>query len=159
MKILKKVLSFYHINSQTKWMLIEAYMYLAWARYLKRLEFSKVAPSLGEQMVETPFIKNEVEKEILQRVSDVIHIMSHYTFWESECLVKAMAAMKMLEKRKIESTLYLGTSRDETGFIAHAWLRSGTFYVSGSEVMSKFTVVAKFAKEIKDNKLEEKKYR
>ncbi|KMY51874.1 lasso peptide biosynthesis B2 protein [Peribacillus loiseleuriae] len=156
MKMLRKVLSFYHVNGQTKWMLIEAYLYLAWARYLKRLAFSKVAPSLGEQMVETPFIKNELNKEILQSVSDAIHMMSRYTFWESECFVKAIAGMKMLEKRKIESTLYLGTSKDETGLIAHAWLRSGTFYISGSEGMSKFTVVAKFAKEMNDNKVEEK---
>ena len=78
--------------------------------------------------------------------------MSRYTFWESECLVKAMAGMKMLERRGIESTLYLGTAKDETGLIAHAWLRSGTFYVSGAEVMERFTVVAQFAKEIKQTK-------
>ena len=44
--------------------------------------------------------------------------------------------MKMLEKRNIESTLYLGIAKDEKGeLIAHAWLRSGPFYVSGAEVM------------------------
>ena len=41
--------------------------------------------------------------------------MSRYTFWESQCLVKAIAAMKMLERRQIESTLYLGTAKDENG--------------------------------------------
>ena len=40
--------------------------------------------------------------------------MSRYTFWESQCLVKAIAGMKMLERRHIESTLYLGTAKDET---------------------------------------------
>ena len=54
--------------------------------------------------------------------------MSKYTFWESQCLVKAIAGMKMLERRQIESTLYLGTAKDELGkLIAHAWLRSGPF--------------------------------
>ena len=34
----------------------------------------------------------------------------------------------MLEKRHIESTLYLGTAKDNHGeLIAHAWLRSGSF--------------------------------
>ena len=71
---------------------------------------------------------------------------------ESECLVKAIAGMKMLEKRNIESTLYLGTAKDENGeLIAHAWLRSGPFYISGAEVMERFTVVAKFAKEMSDS--------
>ena len=58
--------------------------------------------------------------------------MSRYTFWESQCLVKAIAGMKMLEKRNIESTLYLGTAKDEKGeLIAHAWLRSGLFLCIG----------------------------
>ena len=62
--------------------------------------------------------------------------MSRYTFWESQCLVKAIAAMKMLERRQIESTLYLGTAKDENGkLIAHAWLRSGPFYITGAEGM------------------------
>ena len=61
-------------------------------------------------------------------ISQAIHIVSKYTFWESQCLVKAIAAMRMLEKRGIESTLYLGTAKDESGkIIAHAWLRSGFF--------------------------------
>ena len=55
--------------------------------------------------------------------------------------------MKMLERRQIESTLYLGTAKDESGkLIAHAWLRSGPFYITGAEGMEKFTVVSKFAK-------------
>ena len=81
--------------------------------------------------------------------------MSRHTLWESQCLVKAIAGMKMLEKRNIESTLYLGMAKDEKGkLIAHAWLRSGAIYVSGAEVMERFTVVAKFAKEPSGNKLE-----
>ena len=38
----------------------------------------------------------------------------------------------MLERRKIESTLYLGTAKDEDGkMVAHAWLRSGPFTLLG----------------------------
>ena len=74
---------------------------------------------------------NRIES-YLSNISQAIHIMSRYTFWESQCLVKAIAAMKMLERRQIESTLYLGTAKDENGkLIAHAWLRSGPFYING----------------------------
>ncbi|GAE44160.1 hypothetical protein JCM21738_846 [Mesobacillus boroniphilus JCM 21738] len=52
----------------------------------------------------------------------------------------------MLQRRGINSTLYLGTAKDETGkLIAHAWLRSGSYYVSGAEEMNRFTVVSKFS--------------
>ncbi|MFJ5621670.1 lasso peptide biosynthesis B2 protein [Peribacillus loiseleuriae] len=153
MNILKKTRSFLRLDKKTKLLLIEAYLYLAWARYLKSIPFSKVVPSLGKQMQETSNSADLSNKKVLASVSHAIHLMSRYTFWESECLVKAIAGMKMLEKRNIESTLYLGTAKDEKGeLIAHAWLRSGPFYISGSEVMYRFTVVAKFAKEIRANK-------
>lgn len=142
-----KIKAFLGMNRETKVLFGEAYFYLAWARLLKYRDFSKVAPSLGEQMQETSYALNLNEKEIQARISQAIHIMSRYTFWESECLVKAIAAMKMLEKRKIASTIYLGTARDEQGtFIAHAWLRSGPFYITGKEGAEQFTVVNKFAK-------------
>ena len=100
-------------------------------------------------MKETSFEKDLVHKEMLSQISSALYLMSRYTFWESQCLVKALAAMKMLEKRKVDSTLYLGTARDEDGkMVAHAWLRSGSFYVTGSEGMERYTVVGKFAKTV-----------
>ncbi|MCZ2257317.1 lasso peptide biosynthesis B2 protein [Sporosarcina sp. G11-34] len=156
MSILKSVRTFLRLNMKTKLLLIEAYFHLGRARYLKSIPFSKLAPSLGEEMKETSFSPIPSNKGELARISKAIHLMSRYTLWESQCLTKAIAGMKMLEKRNIESTLYLGTAKDEKGaFIAHAWLRSGSFYVSGAEVMDRFTVVAKFAKETNRNRLEE----
>ncbi len=155
MNILKNVRSFSRLNVETKLLLIEAYFHLARGRYLKSIPFSKVAPSLGDQMKETSFSSVSSNREEIARISKAIHLMSRYTFWESQCLVKAIAGMKMLEKRNIESTLYLGTSKDEKGeMIAHAWLRSGPLYISGAEVMERFTVVAKFGKEPKGYKPE-----
>lgn len=100
-------------------------------------------------MEETSYILNPSNKAILAKVSQAISITSKYTFWESQCLVRAIAAMKMLERRNIDSTLYLGTAKDEHGkLIAHAWVRSGPFYITGSEGMDKFTIVGTFAKRL-----------
>lgn len=144
---MKKLRTFLSLNWKMKKLLFECYLYLGWARILKIISFSKVAPTLGIQMEETTFALNSTNKEMLSNISQTIHIVSRYTFWESQCLVKAIAAMKMLERRRIESTLYLGTTKDEKGkLVAHAWLRSGPFYLTGFEGMDKFTVVSKFAK-------------
>jgi hypothetical protein len=152
MNLVKKIINFLTLDINTKYMLTEAFFYLAWARILKAIPFSKVAPKLGVFMNETDFSHNESNKVSISTISEAIHIMSRYTFWESQCLVKAIAAMKMLERRQIESTLYLGTAKDEDGkLIAHAWLRSGPFFITGAEVMEKFTVVSKFAKRIGKN--------
>ncbi|NOV00219.1 lasso peptide biosynthesis B2 protein [Paenibacillus sp. LMG 31457] len=124
-------------------------MYLGWARFLLFIPFSKVAPSLGAQMEETTNAQTQMNTATLLRIHDAIQVMSRHTFWESKCLVKAIAALKMLERRQIESTLYLGTGRDESGkMVAHAWLRSGPYYITGADGMERYAVVGKFAKYI-----------
>ncbi|WP_430786405.1 lasso peptide biosynthesis B2 protein [Virgibacillus flavescens] len=156
---MKKIITFILLGNQTKLLLIEAFFYLGWSRILKGLPFSKLAPSLGENMCETTYSVNTNHFIKLKNISDAIRIMSNYTFWESQCLVKAIAGQKMLKRRNIDSTLYLGTAKDEKGeFIAHAWLRSGSFFVTGSEGMERFTVVAKFAKESPTRKDEGENY-
>jgi hypothetical protein len=143
--MMRKLKIFLSLNKEMKGLIIEAWLELAKGRILKWRKFSNVAYSLGEPMKETSF--ETKDRKILQQISQAIHIACKYTFWESECLVKAIAAMRMLEKRNIDSTLYLGTSRDEQGnLIAHAWLRSGPYYITGFEVMEKFSVVNKFGK-------------
>ncbi|MCZ6941014.1 lasso peptide biosynthesis B2 protein [Bacillus mycoides] len=152
MNIVKRLRIFLSLNTKTKLLLFEAFIFLGWARVLKSITFSKVAPSLGGYMNETSFTHIQPHWDTLKKVSEAISVMSRYTFWESQCLVKAIAGMKMLEKRHIESTLYLGTAKDSHGeLIAHAWLRSGSFYVTGSEGMEKFTVVGSFAKRLSED--------
>ena len=144
--MLRQIRSFLQLNHRRKLLLLEAYIFLAWARYRKSRKFSRISPDLGHRMKETSFQLNDREMEIVKLVSHTLHVASRYTFWESKCLVKAIAGMKMLERRGIESTIYLGVAKDEKGLNAHAWLRSGEFYVSGSDGMEKYTVVEKFAK-------------
>jgi hypothetical protein len=142
-----KVKVFLSYDNNTKLLFMESFFFLAWARILKSLPFTKVAPSLGEQMLETIYEPNTTNEKIVKHISQAISVTSRYTFWESKCLVQAIAAMKMLNRRKIDSTLYLGTAKDEKGrFIAHAWLRSGPYYLTGAEGMEKFTIVGYFAK-------------
>ncbi|MGX2961398.1 lasso peptide biosynthesis B2 protein [Peribacillus sp. JNUCC 23] len=149
MNMVKKFKTLFSLDMKTTLIFTEAFIYLGWARILKFMPFSKVAPFLGEEMNETSLSIDESNRKVLKHVSQAVNIMSRYTFWESQCLVKAIAAMKMLERRQIESTIYLGTAKDETGkMIAHAWLRSGPNYITGFEVMDRFTVVGKFAKTI-----------
>jgi hypothetical protein len=145
--MLRKLRTLCSLNIKTLCLFLEAWTCLGWARIIILRPFSKIAPSLGQNMQETTYIPNTSNHTDLVHVHDAIQIMSRRTLWESKCLVQAIAALKMLEWRRIESTLYLGTSKDEAGkMIAHAWLRSGPYYITGSEGMERFTVVGKFAK-------------
>lgn len=150
--MLRKVGNFISLDRKSMLLFVEAYIYLGWARILKSIPFSKVTSTLGIHMEETSLSDDGYNKIIIGRVSEVVHIVSRHTLWDSKCFEKAIAAMKMLERRRIESTLYFGTAKDENGkLVAHAWLRSGPFYITGMAGMDKFTVVSTFAKKIDEN--------
>ncbi|ESU32074.1 hypothetical protein G3A_13135 [Bacillus sp. 17376] len=143
---MRKFIILYNLNNSERLLFMETIIHLAWARVLKLFPFKKVSPMLGTYMDESSFQEEFSVYETVRKISNAIHIISRYTPWESKCLVKAIAGMKMLQRRGINSTLYLGTAKDETGkLIAHAWLRSGSYYVSGAEEMNRFTVVSKFS--------------
>ncbi|MEX3618271.1 lasso peptide biosynthesis B2 protein [Paenibacillus glucanolyticus] len=151
MSLYRKARRFMSYPLGMKMILAEAYFYLAWGRVFKLLPFQRVAPSLGEHMKETPihgFTKEELA--LVHNISRAVHTMSRLTWWESQCLVKAVAAMKMLERRGIPSTLYLGSGRDNKGLMAaHAWLRSGSYIVTGREGHEKYAVVGIFGNRAK----------
>jgi hypothetical protein len=153
MQIIRNIGTFFSLDRRTMNLLIEAFFFLGWARLLKTFPFNKVAPKLGIYMEDTSTVNDVTKIAILNNITFSLHIMSKYTFWESECLVKAIAGMKMLNRRHLSSTLYLGTAIDKNGkLIAHAWLRSGSYYVTGKEEMNNFTIVGKFANHINQGK-------
>ncbi|MBO7747796.1 lasso peptide biosynthesis B2 protein [Paenibacillus sp. MWE-103] len=147
--MLNKLKAFAAWPLKRKWLYAEAFLCLGWARILKLLPFANIAPKLGLRMFETPF-EHAADEKMVKSVSQAVRTMSRYTWWESMCLVQAIAASKMLERRGVSSTLYLGTGKDPSGrMIAHAWLRSGKIYLTGYEQMQHFTVVALFGNTVK----------
>ncbi len=152
MDLLRRIILFLKLDINEKLIFLEAIYLLGWARIRKAGKFSSLALSLGEHMRVT---KENVPENTavvieLKKISEVLKVASKYTIWQSVCFEQAVAAMKMLERRNIESTIYFGTGRDEKGnFVAHAWLRSGPFIITGGEVKDQFTIVSTYAKFIK----------
>ena len=59
-----------------------------------------------------------------------------------------MAAQRMLRRRRLTSTLYLGVAKgEETALDAHAWLRCGRTIVIGGPGHQHYVVVNSFADE------------
>jgi len=149
MRTLRRIRLLVTFDRTTIMLFAEAFLMLGCARLMMYSKFAKIAPSLGlkSQETEEDYRKDDIRH--IKNISSAIEIVSKYTPWDSKCLVKAIAGMKMLARRRINSTLYLGTAKDENGsMIAHAWLRSGPFFISGADVMNRFVVVEKFAKKV-----------
>ncbi|WP_310551275.1 lasso peptide biosynthesis B2 protein [Paenibacillus glufosinatiresistens] len=142
----RRLLALLRLGPRLQLLYAEAFVRLALARVLILFKFAKVAPSLGERWMESDASLAPEQIPVVREIAKAVLVTGRYTPWESKCLVRAIACMKMLARRGIPSTLYLGTGKDEQGrLIAHAWLRSGPYYVSGAEVMDRFVTVDKYA--------------
>jgi hypothetical protein len=68
------------------------------------------------------------------------------------CLQQALAVRRMLVRRSVPSTVYLGLARDakmradpSAGEAAHAWVKTGDRIVSGDTALDRFVVVGAFS--------------
>lgn len=76
-------------------------------------------------------------------ISRIVNRICNKTSWESKCLVRALTAQKLLKRKGIHSTLYLGCGLKEGKMVAHAWLRVGQMYVTGGDGRE-YSIVDKF---------------
>lgn len=96
----------------------------------------------GKESVETE--PKEVYKYVAS-ISRIVNRICTKTSWESKCLVRALTAQKLLRRKNIHSTMYLGCKLNEGKMVAHAWLRCGELYITGGNgVADGYAVVDKF---------------
>lgn len=145
--ILRKVKTFIKIDSKTKFDFLYAYFYTGIFRmYILFVPFNKLRKKMGTSKVESEKVIDNSSYREAQHISWIIANVIRFTPWESKCLVQSLTAQKMLRRKRISSTLYLGVKKDENGkMIAHSWIRSGEYCVTGGSEMKGFAVVAKFA--------------
>ena len=140
-------IKFFNSPFKEKTILFETLLYLFYTRLLLLLPFRWIAPGLGKHMVETPYdIPNEYITAI-RSVRQAVNRLSNRTPWKSTCLVQAITGKKMLKRRGILTTLYLGVAKEKDNnnkMKAHAWLRCGKIILTGREGHKQFTIVSLF---------------
>lgn len=140
-----KLAKFIHFPWRDKQLLFEAWFRLGVARFsILTIPFTKLAAGWGTPMFET-FREEPNDRALAERVKWAVATAHRYTPWKSNCLPQAMTGKRMLQKRGLRSTFYLGLLRISTGeVVAHAWLRCGNVYVTGGSG-ARYTVVGTFA--------------
>ena len=128
-------------------LLLEAALMLEVARLAIALApFRHIAPWLGVCRSATPTTPlSEAHTWLAKRIGWAVHTAAGHLPWQAVCLPQAIAAKFMLRRRGFASTLYLGVSRDDISFKAHAWIRTGDVIVTGYQDMQRYTVVSSFA--------------
>ena len=127
---------------------MEAFILTGIMRFkILKVPFNKLKKSMGTVNKESSKEISREDARVVMNIREKVMITSKYTPWESLCLVQAMTVQKMLKKRGLSTTLYLGVNKDkENNMRAHAWIRCGSIYVTGGNG-SGYANVAKFYNE------------
>ncbi|MDR3598906.1 MAG: lasso peptide biosynthesis B2 protein [Desulfosporosinus sp.] len=144
---LRLIRNFIKQTNESKTLHLEASICLFLAKLLVvSLPFKKLAPKLGIHGKESIDNLSDEDYRTVKQLSKAITAVSRNVPWSSKCLDCAFAAKLMLRRRKISNTLYLGVAKDEQGkMIAHAWVRTGEFYITGGEGSKKYAETGKFS--------------
>ena len=137
----------FKISLKQKLLYLEAFILTGIMRYkILKVPFNKLKEELGTYNTESTREVSSEEYKIVKNIRGVVIHISKHTPWESLCLVQATTVQKMLKKRGISSTIYLGVNKDKTNdeMKAHAWIRCGEMYVTGGNGTG-YATVAKFS--------------
>lgn len=97
---------------------------------------------LGQEGIECD---READLSLLQRVVWAVKFADRLFLRRSACLSQAITGKWLLQRRQVASTLYLGVAlQPQAGIKAHAWLRCGSYIVTGGAGREEFSVVARF---------------
>lgn len=137
-----KIRKFWHMPWQQKCMLAEAMILSGWYRFcILHRPFSSLTKRMGEAGLETE--RENGISQVARQAAWIVPAVCRHMPWESKCLVQALTARKMLTRRGISCTLYMGACRNEQDQMqAHAWLRSGNIYVVGGNGSGEYAVTS-----------------
>jgi hypothetical protein len=145
--LIRKSKSFVRINWRDKILFFQAFFFSGIVRIaILFIPFRVVKKFLGTPKKESSYDIKIEEFIKVKKIAWAVNEASKYTPWEGKCLVKAITAQRMLKGYKIYTTIYLGIYKDEKNNMkAHAWLRSGSVFVTGGFEKDDFKEVAKFS--------------
>jgi hypothetical protein len=141
---MRRLILFVRLPRAERRLLMEAASGLTLAQLQVRLfGFRRLAQRLGVHMAQAPQAQPEAVLEA-RRIRYALDVAARNLPWKPVCLPQAIAATRMLRRRGIASTLYLGVDRTRD-LDAHAWVRVGGVVVTGGPVDDRFAVVSTFA--------------
>lgn len=149
--MLRSLLTFLKLPFKIKFLALEVFLELNLAcLQLKTQEFKKLAKTLGESESESPQnespIANEIKllKRLILRIAELLP-------WKCVCFPQAIAGQRILNKKRLTSTLYLGLKKEDGEMKAHAWLRHQQYIVTGDNGIEEYTIINSFTHEVSDD--------
>lgn len=141
--MIKRVIDFMRYNGE-KWMTITVYFYVAYYRLcILLLPMKRIEKMMGVRGEESSVEESNENLRIAKLVGFHVNRVTEHLPLKRKCFVRSLTARKILMKKGINSTLYMGVGLEDGKMIAHAWLRCGLLFVTGGTGQG-YSTVAKF---------------
>ncbi|MEM7060699.1 MAG: lasso peptide biosynthesis B2 protein [Pseudomonadota bacterium] len=135
---------------QRRKLALEAGWELIRARFQTLRATKKYIVDLGE-LGKEPMTAATDQVTEAQEIGEIVRRAAKLAPFRAVCLQQAIAVRRMLNRRDIPSTVYLGLSQGEEDSTAgqadrdaHAWVMAGSSVVAGDRDLHRFAVVATF---------------
>lgn len=136
-------------SGRERLLFLEALAGLCWDKArIAFVPFRRIAPGLGAPQRETPATISPAKRAVAVEISWAVQAVTRHAPIAFVCLPQAITAQRMLRRRRIATTLYLGVSPDREkphAIAAHAWLRAGDKIVTGEAEAARHRPLAWFA--------------
>lgn len=141
--MLRRLINFMRYNGE-KWMTIKVYLYVAYYRLcLLFVPMSRIETMIGVRGEESSAEETLENIKLAKLVGFHVNRVTAHLPLKRKCFVRALSARKLLMKKGVNTTLYLGVCKENDKMAAHAWLRCGQLYVTGGNGDG-YAMVAKF---------------
>lgn len=141
--MIRRVIDFMRYNGE-KWMTITVYLYVAYYRLcLLFVPMPRIEKMIGVRGEESDAEETLENIKLAKLVGFHVNRVTGHLPLKRKCFVRALSARKILMKRGVNTTLYLGVGKEDGNMVAHAWLRCGQLYVTGGNGDG-YAMVAKF---------------
>ncbi len=144
------LLTYLHLPKSNRRLVWETLWELLSVELMVRVRpFKQYAHSLGKQGLElSPQTGDPQQVHAVKEIRWAVHAVTRRLPWKCRCLVQAIAGKRMLQRRGITSTLYLGVDHGGTKWLeAHAWLRYGEVMVTGGPGHERFKIISTFTED------------
>lgn len=119
-------------HNHNKRITIAVWFWAAWYRFrIRFVPMKYLRKSFGIEGEESPVEGSKEDYRYARTIAEYVNRSANNTPWESKCLVRALTAQRLLKKRGIPTTMYLGVKMEDEKMVAHAWIRTGKLYVTG----------------------------
>lgn len=149
---MNSIKKFIQLKPEERSLFFEAYFTLIWVRILLIFTSFKFL-SRKLDIVDlhlSPEVINEKQMKNVKKISKSIKQASNYVLGTSTCLVQSVSVQKMLKKRSLQGSLYVGVSKDDVMIHAHAWIQCNDEIVIGEYRHDTYKVMLMYTWKVDD---------